>query len=143
MATGWHNIAKERLAKDTLNFTTDTIKIILIGTGYTFDPDHQFVSAVVSNEINATNYTRKTATLTITRQDPNDRAVIIVAQPTYTNIGGTTDSTIAGAILFKDTGSDSTSPLIACLDLSPSTITTNGSSITLTFDQTNGNLRLS
>ena len=96
-----------------------------------------------SDLINATNYTRKTATLTITRQDANDRAVIIVAQVTYTNIGGTTDSTIASAILVKDTGSDSTSPLIACLDFSPSTITTNGSSITLTFDQTNGNLRLS
>jgi hypothetical protein len=144
MASGVYNIAKERLAKDTINLTTDTLKVLLLGSGYTFDADHQFVSTtgVGTNEVNPTNYVRKTVTVTITRQDASDRAVVIISQPTWTALGGASNATIASALLIKDTGSDATSPLIANLDLSPSTLTTNGSDFTLTFDQTNGNVRL-
>jgi hypothetical protein len=144
MASGSYNIGKERILKDTINLTTDTLKVMLVGTSYTFDPDHQFVSTsgVSSNEVAPTNYVRKTVTVTITRQDSNDRAVVVISQPTWTALGGASNATIKGAILFKDTGSDATSPLISFHELSPTTLATNGSDFTITFDATDGNLRL-
>ena len=132
-------ILHERLAKDTINFITDTFKVLLVGTGYTYnETSHQFVSDVSSNEISATNYVRKSLTLTITRQDSATpkRTVVILSQPTWTSLGGATNDTIAGAIWFKDTGSDSTSPLCQFTDLTPSNLTTNGSNFQLTYDQT-------
>lgn len=152
MASGWYNRALKEVSDRTLDLT-GTLKVLLVGTGYTYDPDHDFISSgagtVGANEISATNYTggfggsgRNSVTLSFSEQDANNRAVMIFSPSslTWTALGGAANDTIAAAVVVKEGTSDADSKLIAYLDVTDTT--TNGTDIQLTFDATNGNLRL-
>ena len=149
MASGMYNRAVKEILDRTLDLTS-TLKILLVTSSYTFNPDDDFVDAggandVVDHELNVTGYTRgwggagrKTATLTFVEQDANNRAVIRIADLTWTALGS--GQTIAAAILVKEGASDdTTSKLIAYFDVTDTP--TNGGDITLDFDGTDGNIR--
>jgi hypothetical protein len=150
MASGAYSRAIKEINDRTLDITTGC-KVMLVNSTYTYDPDNDFVAAGgVSDpddaEITATNYTRgfggagrKAATLTFVEQDANNRAVIRIADLTWTALGGATNDTIEGAILIKEGTSDADSKLIAYFDLP--TTPTNGSDVTLDFDAVDGNIR--
>lgn len=150
MPSGAYNRAIKEVLDRTLDITTGC-KVMLVGSEYTYDPDHDFVAAGGANdpddaEIDATNYTRgfggagrKAATVTFAEQDANNRAVVRIADLTWTALGGATNDTIEGAILIKEGSSDADSKLIAYWDLP--TTPTNGSDVTLDFDPTDGNIR--
>lgn len=124
---------------------------MLVGSEYTYDPDHDFIAAGGANdpddaEIDATNYTRgfggagrKAATVTFAEQDGNNRAVIKIADLTWTELGGAFNDTVEGAILIKEGTNDADSSLVAYFDLP--TTPTNGSDFGLNFDDTDGNIR--
>lgn len=113
----------------------DSIKVLLVTTGYTFNPDDRFVSSAAASEISVTGYTggfggsgRKTlASRTLSADDTNDRSAFDAADVTWTALG--TGATIAAAILFKELTSDALSPMIAYFDLVDTP--TNGGDITL------------
>jgi hypothetical protein len=125
---------------------------MLVNSVYTPNRDDDVVDAggasdAVDAEITATNYTRgwggagrKTVTVTIAEQDANDRAVVIIADVTWTALGGATNDTVVAAVLIKEGGAnDTTSRLIAYFDITDTP--TNGSDLTLDFDGTNGNIQ--
>lgn len=138
----------------SINLDTDTLKIMLVDTGYTFDPDHDVVDNGANNatdpsfnEIIATNYTvgfggggRKTAAIAAGAvNDASNRVDFDVTDLTWTALGGASNDTIAGAILIKEITNDTLSRLIAYFDLTDTA--TNGGDITLDFPASGGSIR--
>lgn len=150
MASGNYNRATKEIIDRTLDITTGC-KIMLVGSEYTFNPDDDFIDAGGANdpvdaEIDATNYARgfggagrKAATITFQEQDANNRAVVKIADLTWTSLGGALNDTVEAAILIKEGSADTDSKLITYFDLP--TTPTNGSDFTLDFDATDGNIR--
>lgn len=157
MASGFYNKGLYEIISGTIDLDTDTLKLMLVDTSYTFDADHEVVDNGASNatdpshnEIVATNYTagfggagRKTVTITGQENDTNNRADFALADVTWTALGGASNDTIGGAILIKENTNDTDSRLIAFFDLTDTP--TNGSDITLDFNTlaAGGNLRFS
>lgn len=95
-----------------IDLANDSIKIILMDTGYTFDADTDATYADISASELATGngYTQNTKTLTgaaVSEDDTNDRASATWNDATWTASGGSIGPT-PGAILFDDTTSDDT-----------------------------------
>lgn len=125
MASRSYNSGIKGIDDRSIDFATDTIKVMLINSSYAHDPDHDFVADVVANEVPSTRQTL--GSKTITKDDTNDRSVFDGADVTFTAVAG--GATIGGAIVFKDTGNDATSTLLAFIDVANTA--TNGSNITI------------
>lgn len=133
-----YNLASKRLGDDStrINYLADTIKAMLVTSGYTPNRDHDFVSTASGSELTGTGYVagfgnsgRHTlASKTITEDDTNDRASYGAANPVWTAINA---GTIAAVILIKEITNDAASYLIAYLDGTP--VGTNGGDITVQF----------
>lgn len=121
----------------TIDLASDTIKVMLLGTGYTPDPDHVYVSDIVANEVSGTGYTggyggsgrKALASKTIGKDDTNNRANFDAADVSF---GALDVGTIGFAAVFKEITSDAASPLICLIDVA--NLATNGGPVTLTFD---------
>lgn len=129
--------------KGTLDLDGSTLKIMLLKSTYTPNPDHKFVSDLTpaTYECNATNYTggyngagRKTLSgLTVTEDTTNNRAVFDAADPSnWTALGGTTDNTLQYAAIIKEITNDAASLVVAVLDFG-TTFTTNGGDFGVSF----------
>ena len=155
MASFWYNLGlKEVMDGTTIDIDGDTLKIMLVKSGYTANQDDDVVDAggandAVDHELTVSGYTpgyggagRKTATITIGANDTDNRVDIAIADLTWTALA--TGETIAAAILIKEGGAnDTTSRLIAYFDVTDTP--TNGGDITLDFLAlgSGGNLRVS
>lgn len=112
---------------------TDTIKIALFTTGYTpaLTTD-TYYSDIIANESSGTGYSAggvNLGTKTITNDVGNNRAVFGAASASWAT------STIANArwaVVYKSTGTSSTSPLMYLLDLTAQQ-STNGDTFLITF----------
>lgn len=131
MASGMFNKAKESGAVD---WDADTIKWLLVGTGYVHDPDVDFVSGVTANELSGTGYARKTLAATTTLDDTNDKVIHDAPDQTYT---GADFGTVHGGIAYKEVTDDTDSVPIVYVELS-SDVTTNGGDFT--FQMPSGGL---
>ena len=146
MASFVYNTSKKEIMDGTLNLNTDTLKVILVNSTYTANADDDVVDAggandAVDGEITATNYTkgwggagRKTlANKTFETDKPNDRAELHADNITWTALGGASNDTIVAAVLIKEGGAnDTTSRLIAYIDLADTT--TNGGDFTIQWN---------
>lgn len=144
MATFVYNKAATDIADGTIDLLTDTLKVMLVKSGYVANRDDNVVDAggandAVDHEITVSGYTpgwggagRKTlASKAIVEDDANDRAEFDAADPTAWTLA--TGETVAAAIIIKEGGaSDLTSRLIAYLDITDTP--TNGGTFTLVFD---------
>lgn len=145
MASGWYNKGKYHVLNSTINLSSDTIKVMLVTSSYTFNADHDFISDVSANELSVTGYTggfggsgRKTLTgKSITEDDTNDRAYFTASNVTWATLSA--GQTIGGAILMKEVTTNADSPLIAFVDLVDTA--TNGGDITIAWNA-GGILRL-
>jgi hypothetical protein len=105
MANVLYDKARTAFAVAQLNWTSDTIKVALVTSGYTVNlSTHQYVSDLGANIV-----ARSTLLLT-----PTVTAGIVDAADI--TIPAVTGSTIAYLVIYKDTGNDASSPLIAYLD---------------------------
>jgi hypothetical protein len=117
-----------------VDWDTDTIKVMLL-TGHTENQDtHDFVNDVVANEVSGTGYTADGATLgskAITYDTASDQVRMDAADTTWTT------STISAteAVVYKDTGTDATSPLIGYIDFG-ATVSTTAGTFQITWDAT-------
>jgi hypothetical protein len=144
MASGAFQSGIDRMIDDNIDYTNDTIKVMLLSTAtpYTFDPDDEFVSEAGANdpddaETNVTGYTRgfagagrKTlASKTTTVVDGSNRVEVDAADVVWTALGA--GETLEAAVVIKEVTNDAASPMVCYLD--PTNIATNGSDVTLTF----------
>jgi hypothetical protein len=139
MASGVYNEGANQIRQGgSVDWDTDTIKIMLVDDGYAFDPDHDTVSDFTADEISVTGYAngfsgagRKTlASCTVTKNTTDDRIIYDAADPSAWTLSA--GVTIGGAIVYKHITDDATSVPIAFLDFTDTP--TNGGTFTITFD---------
>lgn len=147
MADIFFTRAKERIANHAhagpLDLMGDTIKVMLVDSTYTGDPDDQFVDDGTANdpashEISVTGYTpgfggggRKTlAGKSIASDLTNDRAEFDANDVVWTGLGA--GATIGAALLIKEVTNDGASIVIAKFDVTNTP--TNGGDVTLAWN---------
>ena len=133
MANGVYNKGKEEIAKALTDLDGSTIKLLLVDSTYSFNADTLFVdnggaSDPLDKEITVSGYSRQTLTTkTVTRDDTNDFAYLDADDVVFTALAS--GQTIGGAVLFRDSGADTTSPNLAFYDLTDTA--TNGGNVTV------------
>ena len=136
MATLIYNRGLEQLARGTIDYDTDTFKVMLTTSAYTENKDTHDFRDDVTNEVAGTGYTAggATATVTVTLDTANDRIDISLGAASWT----TSTITARKAVYYKSRGGASTADeLIAVIDFGADVISTGG-----TFSLTASTLRI-
>jgi len=113
MASAIYNEFKAKIG--SIDWANDTIKVALVTSSYTLDIDAHSNFDDITNEVSGTGYTAGGAALankTVTRDDTNDWAKYDADDVTWAN----STITARGAVIYKDTGTTSTSTLVAYVD---------------------------
>lgn len=125
----------------TIDLLTDTIKVMLVTSSYTFDVDHNFADDVDAFELSGTGYTagfggagrKTTASKTVTDVTASNVVSFDFADLTWTGLAAAA-GTIGGAVLLKETTNDAASRIIGFMD--PTNLVPNGGDVTLVVDST-------
>lgn len=126
MANALYGKGREGFLGGDIDYDADTIKAILVDSAdYALSIDaHQYLSSITSTGIVATSAALSSKTKTLGVADAADITISTVTGDQFEYI-----------ILYKDTGSRSTSPLIACIDSATGLpCTPNGGDITIQWD---------
>lgn len=134
MASRVYNKGMAKLLDSTIDLASDVIRVLLVDSTYTFDPDHDFVDDVSGDEIAVSGYARATlASKTLTEDTANDRFKFDATDVAFGTLAS--GATVGGAVIYRQTGGDDSTPtndeLICFLDFSDTP--TNGGSFTLQF----------
>lgn len=124
MANALYNSYKQSLLDSSCpNLSSDTIKVVLVDTGtYTFSAAHDFFDDVSGTVGSAQTLGSKTIT----------NGVFDAADVTFTSVTGNSAEAL---IIYKDTGSAATSPLIAYIDSATGLpVTPNSGDINVVWD---------
>ena len=126
MANTLYDFARQRFLEAQINWMTDVVKVILVDTG-AYTPQtavHQYLSDIPTSA-------RIAGPVTMTGKATTGGAADANAV-TFTAVSGTS---IEAIIIYVDTGTESTSPLIAFIDTATGLpITPNGGDIIVTWD---------
>lgn len=131
MANALYAKGKEKILSGSINFSSDTIKAALLSSSYTANlSTDEFWSGISANVLN-TPATLGSKSVT--------SGIFDAADVTFTAV--TSGSTAKAIVIYKDTGTASTSPLIAYIDtITGFPLATNGGDITITWD--NGSYKI-
>lgn len=132
MASLLYNSFRKKIMDGSIDLDTDTIKLALLTSSYTPDQDaHDFFDDI-TNEVGASGtYSAGGATLankTVTQDNTDDEGVFDADDVSFT--GATI--TARYAVIYKSTGTASTSPLICLIDFGSNQTSTAGT-FTITF----------
>lgn len=126
MANTLYDAARKRFLEGQINWMTDTIKVYLVDTG-SYTPQtstHEYLSDISSSA-------RIAGPVTLTSKSTVGGAAD-GADITFTSVAG---ASIEAIVIYKDTGAEATSPLIAYIDTATGLpITPNGGDIIVTWD---------
>ena len=126
MANTLYDYCRQRFLESQINWMTDTVKVILVSTS-AYTPQtavHQYLSDIPPSG-------RIAGPVTLTAKATTGGAAD-AADCTFTSVSG---ATINAIVIYKDTGTEATSPLIAYIDTATGLpITPNGGDIIVTWD---------
>lgn len=126
MANTLYDYCRQRFLEAQINWMTDTVKVILVSTS-AYTPQtavHQYLSDISGSA-------RIAGPVTLTAKATTGGAAD-AADCTFTSVSG---ATINAIVIYKDTGTEATSPLIAYIDTATGLpITPNGGDIIVTWD---------
>lgn len=129
MANKLYPKGAEKILRASIDFDDDTIKVVLVPATYTFSTAHEFLSDLGATVGTAQTLASKSTVGGIL--DADDAA--FGAMPPGDNL--------KAVVMFKDTGSAATSPLIAYIDqVTGFPMATNGGTVTVPWD--NGPLKI-
>ena len=132
MANTLFDFARQRFLEAQINWMTDTIKVILVSTS-AYTPQtavHQYLSDISGSA-------RIAGPVTLTAKATTGGAAD-AADATFTSVSG---ATINAIVIYKDTGTEATSPLLAYIDTATGLpLTPNGGDVIITWD--NGTNRI-
>lgn len=133
MTSHVYNHGMYEIIAQSTNWATADIRILLVDSGYAYDPDDNFVSDVVASELSTTGYARQVLdNTTITEDDAGDAVVLDADNEVYAAIGVPVGGpTLGGAVLYRNTGVDATSPVISFEDVTNTVL--NGGALTITW----------
>ena len=126
MANTLYDSCRQRFLEAQINWMTDTVKVLLVTTGaYTVQTAlHQYLSDIPTSA-------RVAGPVTLTSKTTTGGAAD-AADVTFTSVSG---SSIQAIVLYADTGTEATSPLLAYIDTATGLpITPNGGDIIVTWD---------
>jgi hypothetical protein len=131
MANALYAKGKEKILSAAINLPSDTIKASLLSSSYTANlSTDEFWSTISANLLN-TSQTLGSKSVTA--------GVFDAADVTFTAV--TSGSTVKAVVIWKDTGTASTSPLLVYIDtITGFPLATNGGDITITWD--NGSYKI-
>lgn len=118
--------ARQMFLEAQINWQTDNIKCLLVDSGnYTAQTEtHKFLSDISSSA-------RVTQPVTLTAKSTAGGAAD-AADCTFTSVSG---NSIEAIVIYKDTGDEATSPLIAWIDTATGLpLTPNGGDVIVTWD---------
>ncbi len=122
MANTLYDYCRQRFLEAQINWMTDTVKVILVSTS-AYTPQtavHQYLADIPVSA-------RIAGPVTLTAKATTGGAAD-AADCTFTSVSG---ATINAIVIYKDTGTEATSPLIAYIDTATGLpITPNGGDIT-------------
>ena len=126
MANTLYDYCRQRFLEAQINWMTDTVKVILVSTS-AYTPQtavHQYLADIPVSA-------RIAGPVTLTAKATTGGAAD-AADCTFTSVSG---ATINAIVIYKDTGTEATSPLIAFIDTATGLpITPNGGDIIVTWD---------
>jgi hypothetical protein len=115
--------------RDIMNGAIDmdaaaALKCMLVTSSYTPDIDAHTKKSDITNEVVGAGYTAGGAelTATVTVDNSSDKGIFDASDLTW----GSSTITARGAVIYKDTGLPSTSPLICYVDFGTNKSSTNG-----------------
>jgi hypothetical protein len=126
-----------KIVNQNVSLSGDTLKFMLVDTTYSPSETHEFIdnggaSDPVDKEISVSGYARQTLATKATSDD-GTRVKFTADNISWGTLA--TGQTIGYAILFKDTGTATTSSIIAVFDTND--LVTNGGTVTMNMP-TNG-----
>ena len=123
MASLTYNSFKKHLMNGGIDLDTDTIRVALVTEDYTPDQDAHEYFDDVTNEVVGVGYTADGAALAgkAVTQDDTDNEGVFDANDTEWTVA---TITARAAVIWKDTGTDATSPLIRYHDFDEDKTTT-------------------
>lgn len=130
---GAYNRGKALLANGGIDWDTTDIRGLLVTASETFNPDDNFVSDVVANEITGGTYVRKALTRTVVENDTLDRAELTISAIAWLALTAT--GTPAALITYKYNASDAAAELFGYHEFTATP--TNGGDYTLSFSGNN------
>lgn len=126
MANTLYDAARQRFLEAQINWMTDTIKVLLVDTG-AYTPQ----TAVHQNLSDIPTSARIAGPNTLTAKSTTGGAAD-AADVTFTSVSG---PSIEAIVIYSDTGTEASSPLIAYIDTATGLpITPNGGDIIVTWD---------
>lgn len=109
MATQYPTSLKKMIDGD-IDFLADTIKVALLQSSYTYSAAHEFADDL-TNEVSGGSYARQTLAGKASALDGTEAVFTADA-----SVWEAVTLTARFAVIYKDTGDDATSPLIALID---------------------------
>jgi hypothetical protein len=129
MASAHYNLGLEKFLDALIDIPTDTIKVRLVRvSAYTFSQAHEFASSLPAAIV--TDVTLGSKTVNGGGSDPG---CFDAADAVFSAVGA--GAAIDALVIYKDTGSAATSPLIAYID--GFSVTPNGGDITIQWAGSN------
>jgi hypothetical protein len=134
MSSVIYNNAKKLIGDGTIDWDngSQTYRCLLTTSSYAPNIDTHTMVSDVTNELSGTGYARKDlASRAVTVDNTNDRAGYSANNVTWSSItaGG---ATAAKCVVYKFNTSDADSPVIACLDITPTVL--NGGDFTVAWN---------
>jgi hypothetical protein len=115
MADVIFNSFKKKIMDGSIDLDTDTIKVALVTSSYAPNQDSHDFFDDVTDEVSGTGYTAGGATLAnkaVTQDNTDNEGVFDADDVTWS----TSTITARGAVIYKSTGTASTSPIICYID---------------------------
>jgi len=130
--SAFYNFGKGEILKANIDLESDTIKVAFMDPSYTPDVDSEHYYSDISANIASGSTDQTLASKTVTVDDTNNRAEFDAADLSIANetITGGTDM----MVVYKDTGTPSTSPLICYIDIAEGTITPIDGTLAITWN---------
>lgn len=136
MASKMYGQAILKAFNKEIDFDSDTIKVALVGSGYTPNQDtHDYWDDVVANEVTGTGYTAGGATLAgkTATYDATSNVIVLDANDV---VWASSTITARYAVIYDDSGAtNAQKPLLGYVDFGSDQSSTNGN-FTVTWDAT-------
>lgn len=127
------NYARQQFLRGTFDLLNNTVKVMLLTSSHSTNIDTQeVISDVSANEVAGTAYVAGGGTLAnkaVTKDNTNDKGVFDADDLTW----AASTITARYAVIYKDTGTPSTSPILRIIDFG-SNQSSSGGNFTLQWD---------
>jgi hypothetical protein len=135
MANVTFNKGMEQIATKNVDFSSDDIRMLLLTSSASPDPDDDYVSDISGDEVSVTGYSRQALTSqAVTINDTDDRAEVEANKVTFSSLA--IGETIGWAVLYVYNAADASALLLSAFDVGG--VDTNGDDFEVWWENIDG-----